>query len=375
MKLPVVLSLSVCHLFNLTVKCENSVTLKIPAHVDLQIGDIQNISVVPSARLQETLVVIFNVTFSSKQTSVVELPKYITLPSHSANSTVLPVRGVEVGQTTVYLENNCTSNVTRILARIHFLVVQSNVLRIVCQLIGWIYFFAWSISFYPQVIENWRRKSVVGLNFDFLALNLTGHIAYGMFNIGLFWIPYVEEQFVVYNPSEVNPVQGSDVFFSLHAILLTVITICQCCFYERGEQKVSKVTTGFLVAAWLFALITLFVTLVNKITWLQYLYYFSYIKLVITVIKYVPQAYMNYRRKSTIGWSIGNVLLDFTGGSFSIVQMFLQSYNNDEWLLIFGDPTKFGLGLFSVIFDIFFIVQHYCLYRQKSDYRPVDADN
>lgn len=37
---------------------------------------------------------------------------------------------------------------------------------------------------------------------------------------------------------------------------------------------------------------------------------------------------MNYRRKSTEGWSIGNVLLDATGGSFSLLQMFLLAYNN-----------------------------------------------
>lgn len=42
------------------------------------------------------------------------------------------------------------------------------------------------------------------------------------------------------------------------------------------------------------------------------------------------QAYMNFVYKSTEGWSIGNVLLDFTGGSFSLLQMFLQSYNNGE---------------------------------------------
>lgn len=39
---------------------------------------------------------------------------------------------------------------------------------------------------------------------------------------------------------------------------------------------------------------------------------------------------MNFHYKSTEGWSIGNVLLDFTGGSFSLLQMFLQSYNNGE---------------------------------------------
>ena len=31
-----------------------------------------------------------------------------------------------------------------------------------------------------------------------------------------------------------------------------------------------------------------------------------------------------------MGWSIGNVLLDFTGGILSIAQMFIQSYNNSE---------------------------------------------
>lgn len=39
---------------------------------------------------------------------------------------------------------------------------------------------------------------------------------------------------------------------------------------------------------------------------------------------------MNFYYKSTEGWSIGNVLLDFTGGSFSLLQMFLLSYNNGE---------------------------------------------
>lgn len=39
---------------------------------------------------------------------------------------------------------------------------------------------------------------------------------------------------------------------------------------------------------------------------------------------------MNFYYKSTKGWSIGGVLLDFTGGSFSLLQMFLQSYNNGE---------------------------------------------
>lgn len=51
--------------------------------------------------------------------------------------------------------------------------------------------------------------------------------------------------------------------------------------------------------------------------------------------------------------------------------MFILSYNYNDWGSIFGDPTKFGLGLFSIIFDIFFMVQHYILYRGNEDYLRV----
>lgn len=96
---------------------------------------------------------------------------------------------------------------------------------------------------------------------------------------------------------------------------------------------------------------------------LDVIYYFSNLKLVITLIKYVPQAYMNYQRKATTGWSIHNILLDFTGGSLSILQMFFRAYNYNDWVSIFGNFTKFGLGVSSILFDILFIIQHYCLYN------------
>jgi PQ loop repeat. len=45
------------------------------------------------------------------------------------------------------------------------------------------------------------------------------------------------------------------------------------------------------------------------------------------IICFVFQAYMNFKRKSTVGWSIGNVLLDFAGGLFSLLQMLILAYN------------------------------------------------
>ncbi|CAB4027218.1 Cystinosin [Paramuricea clavata] len=235
------------------------------------------------------------------------------------------------------------------------------------MVIGWIYFVAWSISFYPQVYVNWSRKSVIGLNFDFVCYNLLGFIAYGVFNIGMFWIPKIKSEYQAKHPNEdEDPVELNDVCFTLHAILLTLITAIQILIYERGNQVVSKLCKILISISCVFVFIALMITLfTDKISWLDYLYYFSYVKIGVTLIKYIPQAYMNFRRKSTIGWSIGNVLLDFTGGSLSIVQMIILSYNNDSWEAIFGDLTKFGLGLISVLFDILFIIQHYLLYPQK----------
>uniref|UniRef100_G1SU94 Cystinosin n=1 Tax=Oryctolagus cuniculus TaxID=9986 RepID=G1SU94_RABIT len=348
----------------LVEKCESTVSLTVPPVVKLENGSSTNVSVTLGHPLNTSLVITLEVTFRSKNVTILELPDEVVVPPRETNST-FQVTSQNVGQVTVYLHQN-NSNQTG--PRILFSVIRSNTISIVNQVIGWIYFVAWSVSFYPQVIKNWRRKSVVGLSFDFVALNLTGFVAYSVFNVGLLWVPYIKEQFLHKYPNGVNPVDNNDVFFSLHAVVLTLIVLVQCCMYERGGQRVSKPAIGFLLLSWLFAFITMIVAAVGATMWLQFLFCFSYIKLAVTLVKYFPQAYMNFYYKSTEGWSIGNVLLDFTGGSFSLLQMFLQSYNNDQWTLIFGDPTKFGLGVFSIFFDVVFFIQHFCLYRKKPGY-------
>uniref|UniRef100_A0A1A8S4L4 Cystinosis, nephropathic n=1 Tax=Nothobranchius rachovii TaxID=451742 RepID=A0A1A8S4L4_9TELE len=348
---------------------ESTVCLNAPDAVMLEKNSRASINVTSSSAGNQSTVIYLNITYSSRRnySSVITLPEQVLLPEE-ATSVSFPVTSHEVGQVTTYLLSN-SSNLTR--SRIHFTVIHSRVLLVVSEVIGWIYFVAWSVSFYPQAWENWRRKSVVGLNFDFLALNLTGFIAYSVFNVGLFWVPYIKELFLEKNPNGINPVSASDVFFSLHALLFCVLYVSQAVGYEKGGQRVSWTARFLLLIGWTFAVVSLFLAVAKQITWLDFLYFFSYIKLAVTLVKYVPQAYMNYRRQSTEGWSIGNVLLDFTGGGFSILQMIIQSYNNDEWMLVFGDPTKFGLGLFSVLFDIIFMIQHYCLYRQVRRYEVV----
>ncbi|KAJ8432561.1 hypothetical protein Cgig2_009325 [Carnegiea gigantea] len=178
----------------------------------------------------------------------------------------------------------------------------SIALKVVYEVLGWIAFVAWSISFYPQVILNFRRKSVVGLNFDFVILNLTKHSSYLIYNVVLFFSTTVQAQYRrKYGSNQMIPVAINDVAFSIHAVALTAFTLFQIFIYE---------------------------------------------------------AVMNFRRKSTDGFSIGNILLDLLG---------------ESWVNFYGNIGKTLLSLVSIFFDILFIIQHYVLYPGKKSLLPTTS--
>ena len=62
-------------------------------------------------------------------------------------------------------------------------------------LAGWGYFFAWSFSFYPQLYSNWKRRSVVGLSFDFVLYNVIGLVSYAVYACTLYGSPSVRAEY------------------------------------------------------------------------------------------------------------------------------------------------------------------------------------
>ena len=90
-------------------------------------------------------------------------------------------------------------------------------------------------------------------------------------------------------------------------------------------------------------------------------------KLLLTFFKYLPQLVENYKRKSTLGWSIWQVLLDVMGGVLSLVQLVIDSALQSDWSGLTGNPVKLGLANISIVFDILFIIQHYVLYGPGED--------
>ena len=99
----------------------------------------------------------------------------------------------------------------------------------------------------------------------------------------------------------------------------------------------------------------------DNFTGLHFLSYASYVKLGITIVSYITQTWMNLQ--STEELSLKIVLLDFAGGSLSMLQMSWESYIIDDWSSFSGDFTKFALGLNSVLFDLLFTQQLYVRYR------------
>ena len=90
------------------------------------------------------------------------------------------------------------------------------------------------------------------------------------------------------------------------------------------------------------------------------------IKVFLTAVKYTPQAVMNYRRQSTAGFSIMAILLDLSGAILSLMQLVLDSSLQGDWSGAIGNISKLLLGNITVLFDLVFIFQHFCLYHERA---------
>lgn len=249
--------------------------------------------------------------------------------------------------------------------------------RGISSAIGYTYFLCWSVSFYPQVISNFTRKSTQGLSTDFCALNVVGFACYAAYNLCFFFSKAIQDMYRERHGGSGITVQSNDVAFAVHAFILSSLTWFQIGYFHGIWAMVpSRVSGGviLLILTVLGAYMAL-VVMSNKTTWLDFLYFLSYIKLFVSLIKYTPQVILNFQRKSTQGWSIWNILLDFTGGILSVLQLVLDCSDMGDWTGITGNAAKFGLGNVSIFFDVIFMLQHYVLFRDPLVASPSSPAN
>ncbi|KAI8454065.1 PQ loop repeat-domain-containing protein [Phakopsora pachyrhizi] len=248
-----------------------------------------------------------------------------------------------------------------------------NWFEIFSILLGWSYTLCWGISFYPQVLLNFKRKSLSSI-LIFLKkksiisfLNVLGFICYSISTSALLFSKTVRKE---YSDQLKTPnVRFNDLVFSLHALILSLITWYQSLIYKRdSNQRVSTITKRLILLISLFLALQLFVTINSESSREDYPSRYNYLNLIrsvssvkalISIIKYLPQLNMNFKRKSTIGWSIGNIILDLLGGILSLFQMVLDSGLAHDWSSLTSNPGKLGISLVSIGFDFLFMIQHY----------------
>jgi cystinosin len=111
-------------------------------------------------------------------------------------------------------------------------------------------FLCWSVSFYPQPILNFRRRSTQGLAIDFPVCNTLGFAAYTISTAAFLFSSTIRSQYAFRHPASPEPtVRFNDFAFAAHALLLCVITYSQ--FFPKlwgfkvgARQRSSRVVLG-----------------------------------------------------------------------------------------------------------------------------------
>ncbi|EEQ34801.1 cystinosin [Microsporum canis CBS 113480] len=250
--------------------------------------------------------------------------------------------------------------------------------RAVSQGLGWAYFLLWSFSFYPQLIHNCRRRSTAGFSFDFTLLNILGLAAYTVFNGSLLFSLVVRSQYAKRHPQSPEPtVRLNDFVYAMHGTIICLLLYSQFKwaaiwrFKPIDPPPVANRPTIFMlwgcigIVALDVAGVTFFPTWTQR-EWLDIVNTIGNIKVFLTAIKYTPQVVMNWYCQSTEGFSIIAILLDLTGALLSVMQLVLDSSLQADWSGAIGNLSKLLLGNITLLFDVIFMIQHYCLYRKQS---------
>ncbi|KAI1075859.1 PQ loop repeat-domain-containing protein [Whalleya microplaca] len=264
-----------------------------------------------------------------------------------------------------------------------------NFLEFLSVAFGWLYTLSWSLSFYPQPWLNIRRKSTSGTTVDFPFLNTLGFLAYLIYTSALYSSPVIRYQYALRNNDHTPTVAFNDIVFAAHAFVICAVLTTQYFIpsawgFDRAPgTRPSQLIWGIATGSVFGVLAIIFVVLgtppdadpKTAWAWLDVIYAISYVKLLITLVKYAPQLVHNWRNRSTKGWSIWQILLDFSGGILSIAQQGIDSWLQGDWSGITGNPVKFLLGNASMLYDLLFMGQHYVLFRDSGPAKNGERDS
>lgn len=240
------------------------------------------------------------------------------------------------------------------------------------------------------MILNYNLKSSDGLSVDFLYLNNIGYIALVASMSLLLYNEQVRQLYFEhhnYYPLLTN----IDLIYSSHGLLMNFVTITQLYFWGFKKRSTHiKRTTKLIIAGVSSTIILLYFCVGTNalhqihegykdysFTILDLAIFLSYVKIFMSIIKYIPQLSHNYKRKSVVGFSILTIFLDLTGGILSILQLFIDAYimtGSLSFDILLNNSGKLGLSFVTLFFDACFIYQ-WVIYEKmvdKSSQLPID---
>lgn len=241
--------------------------------------------------------------------------------------------------------------------------------RLFSSIIGYIYFVSWSVSYYPQIITNFQRKSIHGLSTDSYILAILNNACYSIYNSFFFWNETIRSQYKDRHGADAKiTVQSNDVAFALHALFLTLVVVGQIGYYGGFQQyPISNITKCIVGVLFLTSGSYIVCIYWYDWLWIDFLYLMASFKLVLTTLTYLPQILLNCQRKSTDGWNIWNVIFDFIGGLLSMLQLVWDSIDLDDLRHgIMGNWAKLLLGVITLVCDGAFFAQH-SMYSEDHD--------
>lgn len=239
--------------------------------------------------------------------------------------------------------------------------------------LGWAYVVCWGVSLYPPILLNRSMQSVEGVSLDFAYLNLLGCLFY-LASVSMFYFSTkVRLEYALrYGTDKIPLIRFNDIVYGAHSLALVIALMWQFFvtdYRKHPSQRLSSTvrwltlamllcTVGLLLHAWEISTTRRHYELVDVAS------IFGTVKVFLSSIKYLPQAYHNFRRKSVKGFAVKGYVLEVLGGIFCISQFFIDAYLQDDLVGALKHPVKLLLALVSILFAAIFIIQHF-LYAEE----------
>lgn len=223
-------------------------------------------------------------------------------------------------------------------------------LKIINGVFGIIYFVAWSIGFYYQIALIYRLKSGEGFSLDNQLLSNIGMIYYCVYNT--YYMITVRADFE----------SILDVVYSVQAVFLGLWILAASLYFPHGINKFNF-SVGVVLAIVLMMALTYYVLGVRALgVPVSDLWFFLGItESWVCVVKYLYQIFLNYDKKSTVGYAIEGVWGDILGAVCSLLQFVINKVIDQQDI----NWAKVLLAIISVVFDIVLLYQHYLVYKNR----------